>query len=174
MSKKKATPEIPSALPEDRFVLALPTFTSPSGARVLPAGADLSTLLAARDEAKRDIYASDRVRNTVEADCPVDIPRQYLFDTTDALIRWGIAAAELERRADPAVRPIDKMAADVAQTALRGPGALAVRAEKLLKLRTERGRSFYYDWMLDRIAVCLLAAAPEAASNPATHEPFVN
>ncbi len=173
MPKKKAT-EFASALPEDRFVLALPTFTSPSGARVLPAGADSTTLIAAKDEAKRDIYASDRQRNAAETDCPVDIPRQYLFDTTDALIRWGIAASELERRADASVRPIDKMAADVAQTALRGPGALAVRAEKLLKLRTERGRSFYYDWMLDRIAVCLLAAAPEAVSNPATHEPFIN
>lgn len=173
MTKKKAA-EFPTALPEEKFLLALPTFTSPSGARKLAGDADSVTLLAAKDEAKRDVYASDRTRNTMEKDAPVDVPRQYLFDTADALIRWGVAAAELERRADPAVRPIDKMASDVALTALRGAGALAVRAERLMKQREERGRSFYTDWMLDRIAICLLAAAPEAVSNPACHEPFIN
>ena len=111
----------------------------------------------------------------MHATVPADAPRQLLKDAADALLRWGVAAANYTNQTGETVSKLDDMAAELAAAALAGPEQLFSdlrRTDRRIQSIGEESASFALRWKRDRLAVLLLATTPSANVHPETQNPF--
>jgi hypothetical protein len=166
---------LPTPTEPDRFIPSLPMFRTADCAYVLPGNLPTTGLLRERYEATSAVRASDRIRYETDATIPADMPRKLLHDTADALLRWGVAAANYQRKTTEWAGKLDEMAAEIATSMLAGPEQLLTdlrRADRRIAAVGEESASFSSRWKRDRLAVALIACAPGAERNPETLNPF--